>query len=401
MQAERFRSRPPILLPPGERAEATWCAVPRAFVRVQTLAAPRAAPPHGWGGAAGQADRAGARPGTGGRGAPAGRGRPLPTPSPTPRSLRVLRVLALLPLRVEPLAFFRVPSRRPRRRAPRPGPGQPRGGAGRGARHRASDRRRLGRGRVRSAPHRPAAPRAGPAAPRLTESSHLPPTLRPPQRRSRPALSAPSATPPSLVLRLLGIATLLVERVLGRAPTLLPPGELTEAIWRAVQRAFVRVQTLATTPPRPPSAAPARRRATPRPAAPPPADPDAPLSVAAIWRANREHGWLRAMMPALDDVAAQFEAWLCDRDLDALLAADPRTVRAVRALGRLLGVNPDLLPPPHRARPPWVEPDPAETALLRPVPRGYPRQWRVNQQGFALLMAERNAAWDLPPPQPA
>ena len=219
-------------------------------------------------------------------------------------------------------------------------------------------------------------------------------------------MSAPSPIP-GLALRLLGIATLLVERFLGRAPTLLPPGELTESIWRAVQRAFVRVQTLATTRPRPPSAGAARstrRRPTQRPA-PPPADPDAPLSVAAIWRANREHGWLRAMMPALDEVAAQFEAWLCDRDLDALLAADPRYVRAVRALGRMLGVNPDLLPPPDRPGPQADPAEAADPAALRPAPRGYPRQWRVNQQGFALLMAERNEAWghtDPPPtPQPA
>ena len=218
-------------------------------------------------------------------------------------------------------------------------------------------------------------------------------------------MSAPSPGPtPGLALRLIGIARLLVERFLGQAPALLPPGELREAIWRAVQRAFVRVQVLAATPPRAPSAAPpVRRRSVPRPAAPP-RDADTPLSVADLWRANREHGWLRAMMPALAEVTAQLEDWLRERGLDDLLAADPRYIRAVRALGRMLGVNPDLLPPPWRATPDAAAAhgDPAD---LRPVPRGYPSHWRVNQQGFALLLAERNEAWghtDPPPtPQPA
>ena len=215
-------------------------------------------------------------------------------------------------------------------------------------------------------------------------------------------MSAP-VPPPSLALRLVGIATLLVERFLGQARTMLPPGELAEAIWRAVQRAFVRVQVLAATPPRSAAARARRRPAQRRPAqrpAPPPQDQDTPLPVAAIWRAHREHGWLLAMMPALRDVAEQFEDWLYDRDLDDLLAADPRYVRAVRALGRMLGANPDLLPPPWRAVP-LADPAPPDAAALRPAPRGYPRQWRVNQQGFALLMAERSAAWAAPAPDPA
>ena len=204
--------------------------------------------------------------------------------------------------------------------------------------------------------------------------------------------------PPSLALRLVGIAAMLVERFLGQAKTLLPPGELVEAMWRVVQRAFVRVQVLATKPPhgahhRPPHGLavprPARRRPAPRPAAP---GQDGELTSADLWRANREHGWLLAMMPALRDVTEQLEDWLRERTLDDLLHADPRYIRAVRALGRMLGVNPDLLPPPCRAGPPDdpTEPDPTG---LRLAPRGYPRHWRVNQQGFELLMAERNAAW--------
>ena len=204
-------------------------------------------------------------------------------------------------------------------------------------------------------------------------------------------------SPPGLTLRLLGIVTLLVERFLGRAPVVLAPGALVEAVWRRVQRAFVRVQVLAGTrpggPPRTPS--PPRRRPVPHPAAPP-RDPDADLAVVDIWRARREHGWLLAMMPGLREITDRLEQWLCDPALDDLLIADPRFIRTVRALGRMLGVNPDLLPPPpYRAGPPAPAPDPAthDPADLRPAPRGYPHHWRVNQQGFAVLMAERRAAW--------
>ena len=219
--------------------------------------------------------------------------------------------------------------------------------------------------------------------------------------RCRIPLSAPS-TPPGLTVRLLGIVAMLVERFLGHAPVALPQGELVEAIWRRVQRAFVRVQLLASTPPRAPS--PTRRRSAPRPAAPP-RDPDQDLSVVDIWRAQREHGWLLAMMPGLREVTDRLEHWLCDLALDDLLIADPRYIRAVRALGRMLGVNPDLLPPPYRGNPPEDPAPPDSTDLrptdLRPVPRGYPRHWRVNQQGFAVLMAERDAAWGHADPPPA
>ena len=199
----------------------------------------------------------------------------------------------------------------------------------------------------------------------------------------------PTATTcPGPVACLAAIFRLLVAGFMDRAPAVFPPGALVDAVWRRIHRLAARLRRVATTTP--PRAAPSRPRAIligPRRA------PD-PLTT---WRVTHQHGWLTTMMPGIDQAAAAFDAFLRTSGPDELLGADPRYAGLLFRLGRMLGVAPDLLPPPHWPDPPTEPLDPAE---LRPAPSGYLRTDRVNQLGYELLQARQRAAAD-PPPDPA
>ena len=197
-------------------------------------------------------------------------------------------------------------------------------------------------------------------------------------------------TCPGPVACLAGIFRLLVAGFIDRAPVVFPPGALVDAVWRRIQRLAAQFRRLATTPRRPAPAGPRTPR-TPsnRTQTGPRRAPD-PLTT---WRVTQEHGWLAAMMPGIDAAAEAFDAFLRTSGPDDLLEADPRYAGLLARLGRMLGMDPDLLPPPHWPEPPTGPDDPNE---LRPAPRGYPRSGRVNQLGYALLEALRRPPAERP-----
>ena len=200
--------------------------------------------------------------------------------------------------------------------------------------------------------------------------------------------NVPTATTcPGPVACLAAILRLLVGSFIDRAPVVFPPGALVQAVWRRIHRLGARLRWLSTTtPPRAAPAVPGTTAATTPPATPPrPRRAPDPLTT---WRITHEHGWLVSMMPGIGPAAAAFEEFLRGPGADDLLAADPRYAGLLHRLGWMLGVNPDLLPPPLLPEPP---PGPLAPTDLRPAPPGYPRTLRVNQLAYEMLEARQRA----------
>ena len=204
---------------------------------------------------------------------------------------------------------------------------------------------------------------------------------------------------PGPVAYLAAIVRVVVGGFRDQIGVALPPGELLEAIWRRVQRLAAQLLWLgATDPP-----GPARPAAATTPGAPtetaeevaakPPMGPPAPRAdrtpdPLTLCRAAHQHGWLICMLPNLHTAADAFEQFLLGPGPDRLMAADPRYAGLLHRLGWMLGVNPDLLPPPLLPEPP---PGPLAPTDLRPAPPGYPRTLRVNQLAYEMLEARQRA----------
>ena len=72
--------------------------------------------------------------------------------------------------------------------------------------------------------------------------------------------------------------------------------------------------------------------------------------------------WLLRLIPGAAASRSQREALLREPEMEALLAADPRLVRILRPLCRMLGVHGSVtLPSRKRRAPPAPEPSPGRT----------------------------------------
>jgi hypothetical protein len=137
-------------------------------------------------------------------------------------------------------------------------------------------------------------------------------------------------------------------------------GPLVVAIWTRLRWISARFRAVAATPippPRPARAKPAAHDTAPQPASPPPAARP-PRRKPAMPYGPR---WLLRLIPGAALSLAQLEALLCEPEMAALLAADPRKRRILRPLCWALGVRSSLAPPPRRGRKPHTAaPNPGE-----------------------------------------
>lgn len=148
-------------------------------------------------------------------------------------------------------------------------------------------------------------------------------------------------------------------------------GPLVVAIWTRLHRIAARFRVIAATPippPRPERTEPAAADTIPAPDSPPPAG-RAPRHPPTMPYSAR---WLLRLIPDAAASLSQLEALLQDPQMAALLAADPRLGRILRALCWMLGVRRSLAPPPRRRRKPRPAAcPPAEPDSDRPVAPGF------------------------------
>ena len=196
------------------------------------------------------------------------------------------------------------------------------------------------------------------------------------------AVSAP-ATPTE---RLAAIIAWLAGCVAEQGSRQRLAGPLVVAIWTRLRRMSARFLALAATPippPRPARPAPAGHDDAPGPAIPPPAARTPRRPPAMPYGAR----WLPRLIPGTAAGLSQLETLLRDPEMEALLAADPRLGRILRALCWMLGVHPSLAPPPRRRRTPPApttsptEPDPGQAAATECAA---PRVRRARRKKFNL-----------------
>lgn len=202
----------------------------------------------------------------------------------------------------------------------------------------------------------------------------------------------PATTLPSPTERLASIIAWLAASVAEQGHHRRLAGTLVVAIWTRLHRIAASFRAVAATPippPRPPRPEQAAPVATQDPDAPP-QPTRAPRRPPAMPYGAR---WLLRLIASATVSLAQLEDLLRDPQMAALLAADPRLGRILRALCWALGVHRDLAPPPRRRRKPQAaalppaEPDPDHPAApgFAPHTQGRSRRKRFNLRGRDLL----------------
>ena len=137
-------------------------------------------------------------------------------------------------------------------------------------------------------------------------------------------------------------------------------GPLVVAIWTRLRRISAQFLALAATPVPPARPAPAGHNAAPDTAPRPAPQAARPPRRKPVMPCGAR--WLLRLIPGAAASLSQLETLLRDPEMEALLAADPRMGRLLRALCWMLGVHPSLAPPPRRRRRPPASAIPPDAA---------------------------------------
>ena len=217
---------------------------------------------------------------------------------------------------------------------------------------------------------------------------NLHPLTRPqPRTAPAPPTPRPMQAPATPTERLAAIIAWLAGCVAEQGSRQRLAGPLVVAIWTRLRRISAQFLAVAATPIPPARPAPAGHNTAPRPASPPPAARPPRRPPVMPYGAR----WLLRLIPGAAASLSQLETLLRDPEMAALLAADPRMGRILRALCWMLGVHPSLAPPPRRRRGPPTPaippdaPDPGQAAALEcAAPWTAPLARRARRKRFNL-----------------